>query len=889
MHKAQSEQEFRLDRARAALQGRLKRTQISLLAERLARCFWPVATLVLVALAVHLSGLSAGLPAPAVVSGFLLTLVASAYALFLGSRHFEWPTLDDATNRIDSVLPGSPLSALADSQAIGKKDPDAVAVWTRHLERMAELAATAKTAQPDLRLSSRDPWATRLVALVAIIAAVLFARNPDSIDLTELLAPEPARTIAAGPSFEAWAAPPAYTGKPTLYFNETSTDELDLPTGTEITVRVYGRAEDFALNETVSGEESALESAAEGIGSATFSVSQSGIFAVDSGNSTLGSWTISLIPDSPPTIELTEDVTRAVTGAMELTYAARDDYGVVAADATITLDMEDLDRRHGLAATPEQRDDIELDLPLPISGRAAEIEETLLEDLTKHPWAGLPIKLTLRATDAAEQTGMTEGVTAILPGRRFFDPLAQAIIEQRRDLLWSLDNAARVDQMLRVITHAPEDVFSNKTAFLMTRMALRRMAYVSEDGFTAEERDDIAELLWNVALLIEDGSLSDAREKLRRAQERLQEALRNGATDEEIAQLMEELREAMNDYMQQLAQEALERGEQMQSQGQQQPDMTITQDQLQALMDRIQELAEQGRTEEAEALLQELQQMMENLQMQLAEGAQGQQGSEGQQMMQELQDTLRQQQGLADDSFQQLQREFQQGQQGQQGQGQQGQQQPGQGQQGQQFGQGQQGQQGQQFGQGQQSPGRGQPGGRDGQSAQGQGGLTADELARRQEALRGMLEDLRGRLPGPSTEEGQAARRSLEEAERNMGEARDNLDAGDLPGAIDRQADAIDALRDGLRGLGDELQQQAQQNQGQSGAQAGDGFALDDQDPLGRPSGSRGTLRTDESMLPGIDPLRRAQELFDEIRRRSSDRERPEQELDYLRRLLDRF
>ena len=39
----------------------------------------------------------------------------------------------------------------------------------------------------------------------------------------------------------------------------------------------------------------------------------------------------------------------------------------------------------------------------------------------------------------------------------------------------------------------------------------------------------------------------------------------------------------------------------------------------------------------------------------------------------------------------------------------------------------------------------------------------------------------------------------------------------------------------------------------------------------------------------GQGPFRRAQELFDEIRRRSGEQSRPEVELDYLRRLLDRF
>ena len=60
-------------------------------------------------------------------------------------------------------------------------------------------------------------------------------------------------------------------------------------------------------------------------------------------------------------------------------------------------------------------------------------------------------------------------------------------------------------------------------------------------------------------------------------------------------------------------------------------------------------------------------------------------------------------------------------------------------------------------------------------------------------------------------------------------------------------------------------------------------------DPLGRDQGSNGSLATDDSLLQGEDVYRRAQELLDEIRRRSGEGERPDVELDYLRRLLERF
>tara|TARA_R110002111_G_scaffold201000_5_gene266264 strand:+ start:668 stop:814 length:147 start_codon:yes stop_codon:yes gene_type:complete len=48
-------------------------------------------------------------------------------------------------------------------------------------------------------------------------------------------------------------------------------------------------------------------------------------------------------------------------------------------------------------------------------------------------------------------------------------------------------------------------------------------------------------------------------------------------------------------------------------------------------------------------------------------------------------------------------------------------------------------------------------------------------------------------------------------------------------------------------------------------------------------------LGSQESLGKGPDAARRARDLMDEIRRRSGQRDRPKVELDYLKRLLERF
>jgi hypothetical protein len=124
-----------------------------------------------------------------------------------------------------------------------------------------------------------------------------------------------------------------------------------------------------------------------------------------------------------------------------------------------------------------------------------------------------------------------------------------------------------------------------------------------------------------------------------------------------------------------------------------------------------------------------------------------------------------------------------------------------------------------------------------------------------------------------------------------MEEARRDLDRGALGDALDDQADAMEALREGMRSLGEAL---AQQNGPQGDGQQGDGFAGAPgavRDPLGRPLGGDGAIVTDEQMLDGTMGAagKRARELLEELRRRSGERDRPEDEREYLRRLLDRF
>ncbi len=863
-------------------------TRAGMVAEQVVRAFWPFWTAVFLILAPLMMGWQDSLPLEVFWAGSVVSLIALVATLVWGIRRFRMPSAAAAVARVDAALPGRPIAAIADTQAIGGGDAASEAVWQAHIARMAEKTKEARAVEPDLRISDRDPYGIRFIALLFFVAALMFGSLFRVSSVGDMVAGGE-QTLVTGPVWEGWVEPPAYTGRPSLYLNDVPAGPLRVPTGSQITLRLYGEVGALTVAETVSGR-------VEDIGAASdaqqqFTITQSGTLTI-SGDTTT-TWEVTAVADDSPSVDLTGPIEADAMGELSQPFAAFDDYGVETGTATIALDLAAVDRSHGLAIDPDPIEPLVLDLPMPFTGDRTDFEEFLIDNLSEHPLANLPVTLQLSVTDAAGQTGTTAPEPLILPGRRFFQPFAKAVIEQRRDLMWSKANAPRINQILRAVSHRPEGLFSNETTYLRLRTIIRRMDNFAMLGtLTDEGQAEIVEALWDLAIQLEDGRLADARERLRRAQERLAEAMRDGASDEEIAELMQELREATDDYLRMLAEQAEPSdGTDQADSGQQGQQMGM--DELQALMDRIEELMQEGRMAEAQELMEQLNQMMENMRVTQGEGGDGPQ-TPGQQSMQDLAETLREQEDLSDDSFSELQEQFGQGQDGQQQQqGQQGQQ----GQEGQEPGQsqGQQGQDGDQPGQGGQQ-GQGQGVGENSQSGDqrddGAGGEGDQRsLAQRQEALRQELQRQRDGLPNLDGEAGDIARRSLDRAEGAMEGAEDALRQGDLAEAIDQQAEAMDALRNGMRELGQALaeNQTGQPGQGTEQGEAAGRPNTGQRDPLGREMGNTGQLGTDQELLGGEDVNRRAEELLDEIRRRSAQQSRPEIERDYLRRLLEQF
>lgn len=837
-------------------------TRAGMLWEAVAAAFWPLGVVLaglLAALAFGGADLLSRRPL-LVAMGLAAGAILGAFAW--GMWRFRRPSAEAAWARVDQTLPGRPLAALRDQVALGAGDAGSVALWQAHLARMRDAAGAARAVAPDARLRWRDPAGLRLLGMVALVMALIFApagRLGQGLAALGATLRPPVAVVSdavGGPSWEGWAEPPAYTRRPTIYLNALPEGQrLELPKGAKLSFRLYG--EGASVTQGVGtllagGEPSAPEFMAE----------RDGIIEVAGRR-----FEVTVLPDAQPQVALGKTPERRADGRLVQDFTASDDTGVAGGHAVIALDLAAVDRRFGLAPAPEPREAVRLDLPLPASGDRKQVTGRLSADLSRHPFANLPVTVSLEVEDGIGQKGVSAPVQMVLPGRRFFDPLAAALIEIRRDLLWTRDNAARSAQILRAASWQPEGFLPDDLY-----QGLRGAVATLEAGdLTPEARDKLAQVLWDAAIALEDGGLADALEQMQQAQERLSEAIRNGASPDEVQRLMKELQQATDNYLDMLAQQQGEDPSEKFDRSPKQDRQQVTGDQIQQMMDEIQRLMNEGRMAEAQELLEQFNRMMQNLKVTQSDEGSGVR----QRPMDRLAQTLRDQQKLADEAMRQMQDQY--------GQWQQEPQQNGQSQDGQSQG---------------------------GQSQDGQGAPTGEDLANRQRDLREDLGRQRGLLPGRGAPQGEEARRQIDEAGRAMEEAEQALRNGDAAGAMERQAQAIQSMRDGMRALGEMMaqnqpgqegqpQQGGQQNgaEGQSSAegrgQRGLAQPYDSQpqtDPLGRAlSGDGRALNGGDPLAEGPDPSRKARDLQDEIRRRSGERERPRDERDYLDRLLENF
>ena len=864
--------------------------------ERLWRGFVPPLVVVGLFLCVSWLGLWLEVPHVARVVGvglFALLLLASCWGL----RRLAPLSRSDALKRIDraSGLAHRPASVLDDTLATAGRDPSTDALWALHRRRAEAEAARLRPSAPSPRLVDRDRYALRAGIVAALIACAIiagpqrYARVAAAFDF--------GGSAGSGPSYrlDAWIDPPPYTGKAPVLLDLASDSARDAthprtiaaPAGSVVIVRSSGGSP--AEIETTGpllpppakpkGEASdgesvgAKDAPASGTNERRLVLHGDSRLVLRHGGALRGIFDLAAIPDKPPTIMLRAVPKANARGSLTLAYTIGDDYGVTKAEATFANPKVDGEPVAGRSLVPAPK--IELALP-GLSNGVGDGETT--GDLSDSPWAGAEVTMTLVAHDDGGNEGHGEPATITLPQKPFVNPLARALVEQRRKLVLEPGRRAEVGNALEALMIAPQDFGTSPSIYLGLRFATDSLAHAEGDKQLVE----VADFLWGMAQQIENGDLSEAEKALRNAEKELRDAIDRKAPDEEVQKLTQNLQAAMDKFLKELAQQQQKEDQQQADSQNSKGSKSISQKDLQALIEKLKDKMRNGDREEAKRALDELQDILENLKTAKRQKAdpQARAMAEG---LNQLDQAMRDQQDLRDETFKK-------GQQDLDGQGQQQ--------------QGQSGQEGDQQGQppGSQGAGRG-PGqrgrpGQQGQQRQGQSGQAQagqgqagqkKTLGERQQELHDRLAEIQKKLKQAG--EGQGA---LDDAGKDMREAEEALRDGEGSNgqAVDAQGRALEALRKGAKKLADAMKQQGgeqggeanSESEGSEGSQ--EGQQTGDADPLGRPRGGNSINSASRFDPLGIPAAQRAQRVLEELRRRLGDPSRNQEEIDYLERLL---
>ncbi len=783
-------------------------------------------------------------------------LIALAVTLYfvvrsiLRALKLRIPSYSDARRRVetDSGQAHRPLDVLDDRPALSAD------VWPAHQKAALRQAEGLKAATRRPTVSKIDTYYLRFAIPALLLGVGVYMAGFTFERLRTAVTPTWQSSIRSSQiTYEAWIDPPAYTGRPPIYFKDGA--DIAVPAGSEFVARLSG-VKNAPRPRLVQGWRSKFLTPKR-IGAKSFEIRETIDDTSDIqfrvGLSRRG-FALNVGPDSPPSVEVLDEIKVDKRDRLTLAYGLIDDFGVETLELEMSLMRDDTDLDTAF-------DDISVraDIPLPGSRQTKVERAKAALDLSKTRYAGQKVIGRLVATDGSGQTGVSDPVWFTVPDKIFVEPLAKAVAEQRTLVMAGLDDAyaplptpewipsdgdrtenlapwneyqprqhwnrspadiQRATLLIEAITDEPAGLFKDPAVFMGLRHARSQMRH-------AESLDDLRGLpenLWKIALRAEFGILGTTLEEMREAEAALREGIARRASKREVDTLFERYNLAVDAYTEELRRKAQEEGTDDEGGGGGGSPPMGSMDEIQALMKAIEEANAAGDTEGARIALEQLSELLENMKIQLSKGGGGGGGGdpsggdmseEEQKQLEDLADLTGKQRDLQDETDR-AERE----------------------------------------------------------DDEAEGELDPQELAKRQSQLRDLLENFGDTLPAQGDTAGD---QSGETGENQSGEGQTSGDTGEgqTPGYTG-QGDAP-----GDSGEGQGQSQGQSQEQGQSGGEAGDGegqgrepggtetapSAGSDQDStLGTGQSGGGSADTQTGLAEGLgaaqDAMRRSEEAL---------------------------
>ncbi|MFS8370438.1 DUF4175 domain-containing protein [Acetobacter indonesiensis] len=836
-----------------------------------------------------------------------------------------------------SGLSNHPLATLTDKPA-GQPDAITASLWQAHQHRVLASLGHLRAGWPTLWPATPFRRVAAGGLVVALIAGCIAAGSSAPGRVLAAFIPGRDDPDVPLPHVEAWITPPAYAPDAPVFLS-TGTPSPSVPEGARLTAIVTGLATHPIVrsgNGMVLTDEAhrALDTKSWKL---DVTLGHTGTVRLAARGRTLAQWPVTILPDAKPTAAWGPN-----PGAgkgdwrTRLPYEAAHAYGL----ASLTVELHLVHPGRGPSRT--------LTVPLPLTGHPKTAKGIITPDLSEDPWAGEDVKGTIVARSISGHEGRSQTVAFRLGARVFHSPVARAVLDLRKRYALGRETRSSAATDLAALGETPGPINDHTGMFLNLTSIVAMLE--NEDLSDDAAQTGAVGLLWDLALDIEDrrnGDDASAQASIdaRAAQAAVAQQLRHmredGKQDQqsraELENRLSALKDAIARKMQALAAQAMREHTAIPDL----PGLSRAGDKaFSNLMKKLQSDAANGRSGDALERLQQMEDATERMrnatpqdmaalarQMVAQQKAQeqaaalrdltGKQTSLLDHAQSRLDEVLRarsrQQNALEDDggdgdqdyggmSTSELLRRLGLPQQPSSGSD-------------------------QQFGPPAPGMDASPPAGQDEPSAQTMIDPAKAEqqaAARRtdratQRALEHALDELKdefkeltGKTPAAFTD-----------AQKSMKDARKALNDGEDAAAATAQEKVLEALRKGRQQMQDAMKGDGKSSapsfipafgssqgdgngqQGQGNAENGDGGSnpsddsdeSDEQDkqqgkrdPLGRRLGEGGDQAPDDGThVPDTVARQRAREIEQELRRRDSDRTRPQQELDYLDRLLKPF
>lgn len=520
-------------------------SSLSLVIERIWNGFWDSILIVILFLSLAILKIPQNLPET--LNIILISAVISSFTwrFLTGLKNTPSLSLHEIRRKIEKIsnLKHRPLDAIKDCPL--QNNAEISNLWEKHVAAAKNSLKLIRSYTPKIMVAKKDIYYLRYSIPIFFIAALAITPYSNwAVNIKSGFIPkiEVSLNILGKGILELWVESPSYTNKQAEFIISSKHEllnntEIKVVEGSILKARssgyifpsyiMYGRK--FYKLPSLEKDKELL----------SININKDEEIILISNLINFRKWKIKVVKDTAPEITIT-NITPSASYSTKLEYNVNEDFGIKEIDAYFKL-------------KDATKNNITYKFPINYDNQTA--SQVHLEDLTSNPWAGKEVDFFIKTKDTVNQISESKTLTFTLPERQFKNTIARRIIEARKTIAQEtfFDNKElkqEVAENLAEIAIHPHLYKWDIVSFMALNSAIRRIITYKDNS------NETMQLLWDIAVQLEDGGVTSSQKKLYQALQKLQTAAtQQNLSNAEKQDLVKEVQQAVSEYLQSLAKE----------------------------------------------------------------------------------------------------------------------------------------------------------------------------------------------------------------------------------------------------------------------------------------------------------------------------------------------